>query len=288
MPTSLLHQARAPSSRKLPNIDQKPLLRLHDPRPRHQPLHRRPLLRPALPRQIGPHLKDADDARSAPDRKSLALLLLPDDLIQALRQHAPLRRLAIHPRHGARDGDFGLERQVPDLDVASAIDEREHAGLVRRPAGVVDDVFAGEVQQGRDGLDGGAGVAGEGGERGGGGGARRPELDGPVEGAGEDEVAEVDGPARGVEGQAHDGGGVAFVAEAGVDAGFGAGAVVAVAGVDGAFFGADEEGGRVRGGEGHAGGAEVFVFVGQWGEELEVLLRLGEHVDGPAADDAVG
>lgn len=80
---------------------------------------------------------------------------------------------------------------------------------------------------------------------------------------------------------------MAFVAEAGVHAGFGAGAVVAVAGVDGSFFGADKEGGWVRGGEGHAGGAEVVVFVWERGEELEVFLGLAEHVDCPAAYDAV-
>lgn len=57
---------------------------------------------------------------------------------------------------------------------------------------------------------------------------------------------------------------MAAVAEAGVDAGFGARAVVAVAGVDGAFFGADEEVGWVCVGEGHACWGEVFCFRG-WG-----------------------
>lgn len=83
---------------------------------------------------------------------------------------------------------------------------------------------------------------------------------------------------------------MAFVADAGVDTGSGAGAVVAMARVDGAFFGADEEGGRVGGGEGHTGWGEVFGFQRGWGrrEEFEVFAGLGEHVDGPGAEDAVG
>ncbi len=91
-----------------------------------------------------------------------------------------------------------------------------------------------------------------------------------------------------MEGDGHDGPGVAAVGEALVDAGLGAGAGVAVAGVEGSLFGADEEVGGVGRGEGHAGGGEVFGFGGGWGGEFEVFLRLREHVDGPAADDAVG
>lgn len=68
-----------------------------------------------------------------------------------------------------------------------------------------------------------------------------PQPHAPVKTRAEHQVAQVDLAARGVEVEAHDGGGVAFVADAGVDAGFGPRAVVAVAGVDGAFLGADDE-----------------------------------------------
>lgn len=81
---------------------------------------------------------------------------------------------------------------------------------------------------------------------------------------------------------------MAFVADATVDPGFGAGSVVAVAGVYGAFFGADDEGGGISGGELHASRAEIFDFAGGWGDELEVFLRLAEHVDCPTADNTIG
>ena len=81
---------------------------------------------------------------------------------------------------------------------------------------------------------------------------------------------------------------MASISHAGVDAGLGAGAVVAVAGVDGAFFCADEEGGRVGDGKGHACWTEVFGFAGGWSGQFEVFLGETEHVDGPSADDAVG
>ena len=45
--------------------------------------------------------------------------------------------------------------------------------------------------------------------------------------------------------EAHDGGGVAAVTDAGIDPGFGSSAVVAVAGVYGAFFCANEKGGWI-------------------------------------------
>lgn len=80
---------------------------------------------------------------------------------------------------------------------------------------------------------------------------------------------------------------MASVSHAGVDASFGAGAVVAVAGVNGAFFGADEEGCWVGDGEGHACWTEVFGFAGGRGGEFEVFLGETEHVDGPSAYDAV-
>ena len=88
--------------------------------------------------------------------------------------------------------------------------------------------------------------------------------------------------------ETHDWGRVASVSHAGVNSGFGTGAVVAVAGIDGAFFGADEEGCGIGDGEGHACWAEVFGFAGGWGGEFEVFLGETEHVDGPSADDSVG
>lgn len=81
---------------------------------------------------------------------------------------------------------------------------------------------------------------------------------------------------------------MASISHAGVDAGFGAGAIVAVAGVDGAFFCADEEGCGVSNGKGHARWAEILCFARGRGGEFEVFLGEAEHVDGPSADDAVG
>ena len=81
---------------------------------------------------------------------------------------------------------------------------------------------------------------------------------------------------------------MASVSQSGVDTGFCTGAVVAVARVDCAFFGADEEGCGIGDGEGHACWTEVFGFAGGWGHEFEVFLRETEHVDGPSAYDAVG
>lgn len=187
-----------------------------------------------------------------------------------------------------RDGDLGLDGEVPDLEVAGAVDEGEHAGAHGGPRGVVDDVLAGDVGQGGDGSARAAVLADvhrDGG--GGGGGAHAPQLDGPVEGGRQDQVAEVDGPARRVERHAHDGGGVAAVADAGVDAGFGARAVVAVAGVDGALLGADQEVRRVGLGEGHGGGGQVLELVGRRREERQGLLGLRQHVDAPDAERAV-
>ncbi len=91
-----------------------------------------------------------------------------------------------------------------------------------------------------------------------------------------------------MESDAHDGRGVAAVAEALVDTGLGACAVVSVTGVDGAFFGTDEEVSGIGVREGHAGWGKVFCF-GGWGRgQFKEFLGLGEHVDGPAADDTVG
>lgn len=86
----------------------------------------------------------------------------------------------------------------------------------------------------------------------------------------------------------HDRGGVAAVGEAVVGSCFGACAIVAVAGVYDSFFGADEEECWVGLGECHGCGCEVFGFGRGWGGEFEIFLGLGEHVDCPAADDAVG
>lgn len=69
---------------------------------------------------------------------------------------------------------------------------------------------------------------------------------------------------------------------------FGARAVVAVAWVYGALFGANEEEGWVGLGECHSCGCEIFCFGWRWCSELKVFLRLREHVDSPAADNAVG
>ena len=88
--------------------------------------------------------------------------------------------------------------------------------------------------------------------------------------------------------ETHDWGGVASVSQSGVDAGFGTGAVVAVARVDCAFFGADEEGCGIRDGEGHACCTKVFGFAGGRSHEFEIFLGETEHVDGPSAYDAVG
>lgn len=81
---------------------------------------------------------------------------------------------------------------------------------------------------------------------------------------------------------------MAFIPNAGVDTSFRSGAVVAVAGIDGAFFRADKEGGGIGGGKRHACWAKVFCFAGGWGGEFKVFLRLAKHVDGPATDDTVG
>ena len=80
---------------------------------------------------------------------------------------------------------------------------------------------------------------------------------------------------------------MAAVGEAGVDAGARTGTVVAVARVDDAFFGAGEKVCRVFGWKGHACGSHLVRLGGRRGDEFEVLLWLGEHVDGPGTDDAV-
>lgn len=209
-------------------------------------------------------------------------MFLPSHLIQTLRQHPrslPPTRLHLRDRH------LRIDRDIPHLQAAGTVHERKHARLDRAPRRVVHDILARDVQQGRDDLRSGARACRG---RHGGRAADLPQLDGPVEAGGEDEVAEIDGPMRGVESDGHDGGGVAAVGEALVDAGLSAGASVAVAGVEGPFFGADEEIGGVGGREGHAGGGEVFGFGRGRGGEFEVFLRLREHVDRPAADDAVG
>ena len=88
--------------------------------------------------------------------------------------------------------------------------------------------------------------------------------------------------------EGHDRGGVPTIADPGVDAGLGTGAVIAVAGVDGTFFRTREERSRIRRGKGDASRTEVFCFGGGRSGELEVFLGLGEHVDGPSADDTIG
>lgn len=253
--------------------------------PRNQPLDTSPLLAPhaLFAAQFSTDLKHRHGAIDTARCDPLALRLLPRDAVQALAEQAAAA-LARAGR-GLGDGDLGVDVEVPDLEAAGAVDEGEDARFEGRPGGVVDDVFAGQVQQRRDGV---RGVADDAGRRRRGGGAHAPELDGPVEGAGEEEVRQVDGAAGWVEGEGHDRGGVAFVGDALVHARFGACAVVPVAWVDGAFFGADEEVGRVGLGEGHAGWGEVFGLGGWWGRQEEVFLREGEHVDCPAADDAVG
>ena len=87
---------------------------------------------------------------------------------------------------------------------------------------------------------------------------------------------------------AHDWCCVATVAYAVVDAGFGAGAVISVTWVQSAFFCADEEGCWIRGRESHACGAQILGFGGRGRVQVEIFLGLGEHVDCPAADDAIG
>lgn len=87
--------------------------------------------------------------------------------------------------------------------------------------------------------------------------------------------------------EAHDRGGVPAIADASVDASFGPGAVISVTWVYGTFFSADEKGGRIRGWEGHAGRADIFSFAWGRGGKFNVFLRLTEHIDGPATDDAV-
>lgn len=72
--------------------------------------------------------------------------------------------------------------------------------------------------------------------------------------------------------ETHDWGGVASISHSGVDAGFGTGAVVAMARVDRAFLCADEEGCGIGDGEGHACWTEVFGFAGRRGGEFEVFL----------------
>jgi hypothetical protein len=72
-----------------------------------------------------------------------------------------------------------------------------------------------------------------------------------------------------------------------VDARFGAGAVISMAGIDGALFATDQEVSGIRSWKGHARGGEIFGFRWRGRCEGDVLLRLGEHVDCPAADDTV-
>ena len=72
--------------------------------------------------------------------------------------------------------------------------------------------------------------------------------------------------------ETHDWGSVASVSHSVVDAGFGTGAVVAVARVDCALFGADEEGCGIGDGERHACWTEVFSFARGWGHEFEIFL----------------
>lgn len=220
-------------------------------------------------------------------------------------------------RKRAHGGDLGIDGQIPDLEGAGPIRAREHAGFDGGPLGVVDGVLAGDVEDGGvdvefalglalgtggGGRGAGAGSRCGGGDVRGGGGADAPELDGPVEGGGQDEVGEVDGAGGAVEVEAHDRGGVAGVEDAGVGAGSGAGAGVTVRDVQEAGLGAEEGVGGVGGGEGgggwgkvvgRAGGERVGGVGGRlgegWGgEELEVLLRVGQHVDRPGAEDAVG
>lgn len=58
----------------------------------------------------------------------------------------------VHLGRGAAHGDFGVERQVPDFDIAAAVDGGEDAGAARGPTGGVYDVFAGKVEERVDGL----------------------------------------------------------------------------------------------------------------------------------------
>lgn len=69
-----------------------------------------------------------------------------------------MHRLLVNFRLRATDRDFGVDGQIPDFDIAAAVDEGEDAGAVGGPAGAVDDVFAGELKEGFDGLLGAAGL----------------------------------------------------------------------------------------------------------------------------------
>lgn len=88
--------------------------------------------------------------------------------------------------------------------------------------------------------------------------------------------------------ETRDGCAVRPVPDPGVRAGFGSGAVVAVARVNRTLLGSNEEGSRVRGRKGHACRAQVFDLTGRRGGEFKVFLGVGEHVGGPGADDTVG
>ena len=83
---------------------------------------------------------------------------------------------------------------------------------------------------------------------------------------------------------------MAFVADPSVDAGFGASAVVAVAGIDSALLRAHNKRRRIRPRKRHTRWRQILSF--QRGrrrsKEFEIFAGLGEHIDGPGADDAVG
>lgn len=232
-------------------------------------------------------------------------MLLKRHFIQRLAPHAQPRARIAHLGVRPRDRDFGVDGEIPEFQTAGAVDGGEDAGFRRRPFDVVDGFVAGEVEDGGEDVDAFGGADG-----GGGGGADAPEFDGPVEAAAEEEVGEIEGPGGAVEREGGDGGEVACVEDAGVDAGAGTGAVVAVGEVDAAGLGAGHEVGGVGGGEGGAergevvggardGGRRLLLRVegaggvgggreGRRGSEFEIFLRVGQHVDRPGAEDAVG
>ena len=81
---------------------------------------------------------------------------------------------------------------------------------------------------------------------------------------------------------------MASVAQLAIDARFGPRAIIAMAREDGAFFRTDEEGSGICFWKSHACWSQIFSFGRRRSGEFEIFLREGEHVSGPAADDAVG
>lgn len=75
--------------------------------------------------------------------------------------------------------------------------------------------------------------------------------------------------------QACDGSSVAFVSQPDVRACSGAGTLISMAGVDGAFFGTDEERRWVSRWEAHAERRQIFRLAGRGCGEDEIVLGLG-------------